>query len=109
VADWERNLEHFKGLGVPEGFTQEQVDAAGAVFEAWGMGRPLFYEGRYGWMAKFPSVEIADFEAGPFAALEAPHLVIARYQVALAEEGSEPPQRHPFVPGWVFEEGLRSA
>jgi hypothetical protein len=102
VADWERNLEYFQGVGVPEGFTQEQVDAASAVFEAWGMGRPLFYEGRYGWTAVFPSAEPAGFEASPYAALEAPHLVVARYQIELAANGAEPSQRHPFVPPQVF-------
>ena len=103
VADWERNLEHFKGVGAPEGFTQEQVDAAGAVFEAWGLGKPLFYEGRYGWTAMFPSAGGDGFEASPYTTLEAPHLVVARYQVEMAERGGAPAERHPFVPPQVFE------
>jgi hypothetical protein len=102
IADWERNLEYFQGVGVPDGFTQEQVDKAGDVFEGWGMGRPLFYEGRYGWTAIFPSAEAGGFEASPYAAIEAPHLVVARYQIELAANGSEPAVKHPFVPPQVF-------
>ena len=109
VADWERNLEHFGGVGVPEGFSQEQLDAAGELFEAWGMGRPLLYEGRYGWTATFPSAEMQGYEASPFAALEAPHLVVARYQVEMRDRGMEPAERHPFVPPQVFGEEPLSA
>ena len=102
IADWERNREHFGGVGLPEGFTQEQLDAAGALFEAWGMGRPLLYEGRYGWTATFPSAQIQGYEASPFATLEAPHLVVARYQIEMTQHGLDPAERHPFVPPQVF-------
>jgi hypothetical protein len=102
VADWERNLEHFQGVGLPEGFTEAQLQAAGDLFEAWGMGRPLLYEGRYGWTATFPSAEMPGFESSPFAALEAPHLVVARYQIEMTDKGMSPSERHPFVPPQVF-------
>lgn len=106
IADWERNLEHFQGVGLPEGFTEAQLEAAGDLFESWGMGRPLLYEGRYGWTATFPSAD--GFEASPFAALEAPHLVVARYQIDMTQKGASPAERHPFVPPQVFgEEPLR--
>ncbi len=102
LADWERNRDHFQGVGLPEGFTQEQLDAAGDLFESWGMGRPLLYEGRYGWKATFPAADMQGFEASPFTTLEAPHLIVARYQIEMAEHGSDPAQRHPFVPPQVF-------
>ncbi|MEZ5365573.1 MAG: hypothetical protein R2748_25400 [Bryobacterales bacterium] len=107
VADWERNREYFQGVGVPEGFTQEQVDAAGDLYEAWGLGRPLFYEGRYGWTATFP--QAGGFEAAPYAAIEAPHLVVARHQVEMASRGETPAEKHPFVPAQVFQLGYFDA
>ncbi len=100
--EWDQNLEYFKQTGVPEEFTSEQVEAAGDVFESWGLGRPVFYEGRYGWAARFPGSGLPSFEASPFTAVEAPHLVVARYQVRLTQAGQEPAQRHPFVPPQVF-------
>jgi hypothetical protein len=109
VADWERNLEHFQGVGLPEGFTEEQLEAAGALFEQWGMGRPLLYNGRYGWTATFPSAQIPGYEASPFAALEAPHLVVARYQIEMTDRGMNPPEKHPFVPPQVFGDGHLSS
>lgn len=101
---WEQNLKYFKQSGVPEGFTQEQIDAAAPVFEAWGLGRPVFYEGRYGWKARFPEAGIKGFEAFPFASLTAPHLVIARYQVRQLQSGETPIERHPFTPPILFGE-----
>lgn len=99
---WEQDLEYFKQTGIPEGFTAEEVQAAGDVLESWGLGRPVFYEGRYGWRAKFPGSSLPGFEASPFTAIEAPHLVVARFQVKLARTGEEPLTRHPFVPPQVF-------
>ena len=102
MAQWLIDLEHFQGTGVPEGFSQEQVDRAGELFESWGLGRPQFYEGRYGWKARFPDSGIPGFEATPFTALEAPHLVVAKYQVKMGQQGQAPLERHPFVPPQVF-------
>ena len=98
VIEWEQNLKHFKQAGIPEGFSEEQVRAAAALFQAWGVGEPAFYEGRYGWQARFAN----GFEASPHAAIETPHLVIAGYQVRMAQQGLEPSERHPFVPPHVW-------
>lgn len=99
---WKQDLEHFKQAGIPEGFTAEQVEQASQLFESWGLGRPQFYEGRYGWAARFPDSAIPDFQANPHTALTASHLVVARYQVRLAQEGGQVADRHPFVPPQVF-------
>jgi len=99
---WEQDLEHFKQIGVPEGFTREQIEAAAALFESWGLGEPQFYEGRYGWSARFPDSAIPDFEANPHTAITASHLVVARYQIRLAQQGEGVGERHPFVPPQVF-------
>jgi hypothetical protein len=106
VIEWDQNLEHFKGVGIPEGFTQEQVDAANQLYESWGMGPATFYEGRYGWRAHFAN----GFEASPHTAIEVPHLVVAQYQTQMALlEGLEPEVRHPFVPPGVWPDGGSSS
>jgi len=102
MAQWLIDLENFQGTGVPEGFSQEQVDRAADLFESWGLGRPVFYEGAYGWKARFPDSSIPEFEAAPFTAIESPHLVVAKYQIKMTQQGSTPLERHPFVPPQVF-------
>ncbi|MBI1358334.1 MAG: hypothetical protein GC160_28700 [Acidobacteria bacterium] len=102
MAQWLIDLENFHGTGVPDGFTQDQLDAADAVFESWGLGKPVYYEGRYGWKARFPDSSIPNFEAAPFTAIETPHLVVARFQVKAAQQGQTPLMQHPFVPPQVF-------
>lgn len=108
-AQWKIDLEHFQGTGLPEGFTQEQADRAAEVFESWGLGAPVFYEGRYGWKARFPESGIPGFEANPHTAIETPHLVVAGYQVRQTQQGGLPAERHPFVPPVVFGESIEHA
>ncbi len=103
MAQWLIDLQHFQGSGLPDGFTQEQADKAGDLFEHWGLGRPVYYEGRYGWKARFPDSGIPGFEASPFTAIEAPHLVVAQYQVSMSQQGMPPAERHPFVPPGAWE------
>jgi hypothetical protein len=102
LAQWEHDLKYFQQAGVPEGFSEEKIQLAGDLFESWGMGRPLFYEGRYGWTATFPGAEVESYQAAVFTAIEAPHLVIAKYQLRQIREGIAPTQQHPFVPGRFF-------
>jgi hypothetical protein len=104
VMRWEQDLKYFKQTGIPEGYAAEQVERAGDLFEAWGMGRPVFYEGRYGWQATFPALGQPRFETSVFAALEVSHLVVAGYQVRQSDRGEQAAQRHPFVPPQVFGE-----
>lgn len=99
---WDQDLKHFRGVGIPEGLSPEQVAAAGDVFEEWGLGRPVFVEGRYGWSAYFPDSQVEGFQAKPFTAVQAPHLVVARYQIRMSQQGDNPVERHPFVPPQVF-------
>lgn len=95
---WEQDLQYFKQAGIPEGFSREQVEMATSAFEAWGLGEPMFYEGRYGWRARFSN----GYEVNPHTAIETPHLVIAGYQVKMAQEGVASAERHPFVPPGVW-------
>ncbi len=109
MAQWLIDLENFQGTGIPEGFSQEQVDRAADLFESWGLGRPVFYEGAYGWKARFPDSSIPEFEAAPFTAIESPHLVVAKYQIKMTQHGEVPIERHPFVPPQVFGEAALDA
>ena len=98
---WEQDLRYFQGSGIPDGFDQAQVDLAAGVFEQWDMGRPLFYEGRYGWMARFPDSAIPNFEANVTASLEVSHIVVAKYQTRQLFNGVTPRVVHPFVPPFL--------
>lgn len=99
---WLNNLQYFKQAGKPEGFSDEQIDVASHQLNAWGLGTPAFYEGRYGWRARFPESQLPVFEATPEMAIEFPHLVIAQFQVRLSQEGLRPGKIHPWVPPHIF-------
>jgi hypothetical protein len=98
VSRWKQDLEFFQRTGIPDGVDEAQVELASAAYEQWGMGRPVFYEGRYGWFARFPDSAIPEFEMDATSAVETSHLAIARFQVRLLGKGAEVPQAHPFVP-----------
>ena len=98
---WQQDLKYFQRSGIPEGFDQAQVDLASGVFENWDMGQPVFYEGRYGWMARFPDSAIPDFEANVTASLEVSHIIVAKYQTRQLLHGVTPAVVHPFVPPFL--------
>jgi hypothetical protein len=98
VAQWEMDLSYYKGTGIPEGFNEEQVEAASSQFEAWGLGKPVFYEGRYGWQVTFPDSQLPSFETTASTALITPHMVIAQFQVRSIQEGITPGRFHPWLP-----------
>lgn len=98
LADWQRDLKHFKGVGVPEWTTEAELEKAEAVFKAWGMGDMWVFEGRYGWSAAFPDSKIKSYDVPAQTAIEATHLAVAQYQIALLQAGVVPDKKHPFVP-----------
>ena len=104
AVQWEQDLSYFQGTGLPDGFNEAQSEAATAEFEAWGLGKPVFYEGRYGWQVRFPDSQLPMFETTASTALLVPHLVIAEHQVRSIQEGVTPSRYHPWLP-----ERLRSA
>ena len=105
VVKWEQDLRYFKQAGTPEWADPRLVATAANLFEQWGMGTPRFYEGRYGWMARFPESEIRDYEASAWGALNASHLLVAQYQIRVVGRGAVPEKRHPFVPPHVWPGG----
>ena len=103
-GEWESNLQFFKGVGTPPGFTASEINTAISLFKDWDLGTPIFYEGRYGWNTRFPEqAELWDFDCSVNDAIRYGHFVVARYQVRMFQEtGAIPSQKHPFVPSHIF-------
>lgn len=99
---WDRELADFEGVGIPDGFTEEQVRAAAADLKHWGMGEPVFYKSRDGWKARFPDSLLPKFEISPETAIKAPQVTAAVYHVQAILRGIEIENRHPLVPSDVF-------
>lgn len=103
TVTWEDALKYFKRAGVPEGFGELEVEAAQRTFRAWGMGDAHFYEGRYGWVARFPQSALPTFESFAPGAIRSTHIVVANYQVELLSTGKMPAEKHPFTPPFLFD------
>lgn len=105
VPEWEQNRRYFKGVGIPPGFTQAQIEDVTERSVAWGLGRPRIFEGRYGWSARFPDSQIPDYEAAnAIGFLMSPDVVFANYQTQLLMDGIVPEKIHPFVPPQLLPE-----
>jgi hypothetical protein len=102
VVRWEQDLKYFKGAQWPEDTPDASVANAAAVAEDWGLGGPRPYEGRYGFMVRFPDSQLLDFECSAYEFLNFTHLVVARYQIELVNRGLTPDKRHPFTPPHIF-------
>jgi hypothetical protein len=102
TAVWERNLADFQGVGIPEGYTKEQVETAADAMKHWGMGEPIYYQGRDGWKARFPDSLLPKFEIIAETAIKAPQVTAAVYHVQAILRGVEIENRHPLVPSGVF-------
>lgn len=98
IIRWNQDLKYFKQAGLPDFITTQTFQLASDIFQSWGMGRPRPYEGRYGWMVRFPNSALRFFEAPIWAVINWTHGVIAQYQTQLITDGIEPEQIHPFVP-----------
>lgn len=99
IIEWKQNKKYFKGTGIPPEFTVTDVNLAVSNLKAWGL-ETKFYEGRYGWMARFPkSAAGGSFrEVSARTAIMSTHNVIAGYQMALADKGVKVPFVHPWIP-----------
>lgn len=115
LVNWEQELRYFQKPGPPDWASEDALRNAAAIFEAWEMGSPRYYLGRYGWAVRFRDSALPDFDAEARAALESTHLLVARFQMAMLEHGLMPARKHPFVPplAWPdqnhdFEEGTNA-
>jgi hypothetical protein len=95
---YEQDKKYFKQAGTPPNLDVDGLAAAQVTYEAWGMGEPKFYEGRYGWMAIFPDSQIPNYQSPVSQVVGFPHLVVPQYQMRLIEDGFELGDVHPFVP-----------
>ena len=98
LGEWEQQLRHFVRAGYPGWAPEREWGLVLDALRFWGLGDPRHYEGRYGWMTRFPKAQIPDYEASTWTTLNAVHLVIAQYQLRLLDQGIVPTVRHPFVP-----------
>lgn len=95
---WEQDLRYFKSAGPPEWASSQEIELARDVFKYWEMGSPHFYEGRYGFMVRFPGSDLPRFEATAYAVINSMHHEVATYQIRLLHQGIVPAKIHPFVP-----------
>jgi hypothetical protein len=94
-----QDLKYFKRIGAPEGIDQERLAAAATFIASYGIGEPIVFEGRYGFMSRFVGMKLRDFEV-PFVTLYTdPDGVITDYQMALAHAGTPVSfaECHPFT------------
>jgi len=98
-VQWEQELRYFKGVGVPPGYSEQQISESNAVFVTWLMGEPTFYEGRFGWMGRFLESAIQDYDSSAFQIIKYPHHTVSQYQITnFLQNGVVPPKWHAFVP-----------
>lgn len=99
LAQWENDLGYFKQAGQPPEYSGAEIQAAQETFPFWKMGAAKFYEGRYGWMARWPKSQKRNFETSAWHAILYANDAARAYQVALLTDGILPnSERHPFVP-----------
>jgi hypothetical protein len=106
---WSQELKYFGGTGMPEGVDPAKLEEAAKTFEDWGLGRPVFFQDRYGWRARFPDSEIPTFGGSPATAAEAPHVLVANYQIELLQKGITPSRLHPWLPDQLLPEDQSEA
>ena len=99
---WDRELANFEGVGIPDGFTEEQVRTAADAMKEWGTGEPVFYKSRGVWITRFPDSQLPQFQISPETAIKAPQVGAGVYHVQAILRGVEIENRHPLVPSGVF-------
>jgi len=104
TVTWQQDLKYFKQAGAPEWLDDETLELIEDTTELWDMGVPYLYEGRYGWMARFPeAAPYVSFETTAWALANAVHQVVANFQIKLLQNELIPAVQHPFVPPRLFD------
>jgi len=99
---WDRELATFEGVGIPDGFSEEQVRTAADAMKQWGMGEPVFYKSRGTWITRFPDSQLPKCQISPETAIKAPQVTAGVYQLQAMLRGVEIENPHPLVPSDVF-------
>ncbi len=94
---YRQDARQLEESGRPPWASANQIAVSNAVFAHWSMPRPVYYKGRYGWMARFPAQGM-QFEAPASTALLFSHHVVSMYQIRVILNGGTVTTRHPFVP-----------
>ena len=100
---WEQDLKYFKRAGTPEGYELDELQLAQGVLDFWDMGTAHHYEGRYGWMTRFPQSADPRYETPAYTAIKYTHFAVSGFQISLLHQGVRPSVRHPFVPEFLFD------
>lgn len=99
ITSWNDAKKNFKGTAdLPPDRSESEVQLAIDTYKAWGMGTPKFYEGRYGWFARFVESEIPDFEVRVEPTFFFVHNVIPSYQYRLIQMQKLDKGSHPWLP-----------
>lgn len=101
VGIWERDLRDFKGLGLPEWITSDQIIATNEVLLRWKIGLPEYYESRYGYLGRLIHSEIPDYDSSTYHIINFPHHLVAQVQIEMFHRGIDVEKWHPFVPPGV--------
>ena len=105
LSRWEQDMKLFKKPGPPEWITPEELDLIEKVTTSWEMGPPKYYEGRYGFQARFPEGVLDEVFEWPARGLQThTHITVAAYQARMIEKGIKPKNPHPFTPPYLFNE-----
>ncbi len=91
---YEQDMRYFGGLvDEPEGF-----DRVADFYQRWGLGRPVFYQGRYGQYCRWPDAPFRPARATMFTAVNGAGVVVASWQVRVIMAGNTLNDLHAFVP-----------
>lgn len=99
---WETELKYFKGLGLPEWVTDEQLTASNMVLLKWGIGIPEYYESRYGHLGRLIHSDVPDYDSSTYHIINFPHHLVAQVQVEMFHREIPVEKWHPFVPPGLF-------
>jgi hypothetical protein len=98
-AAWEDAKKNYRGLAVPIGAPLALVEQALADYDAFALGRPIFYEhARRGILARFADNPI-DVNPDAATVIYYPGQTIAAMQVRRIKAGAYFARLHPMVPG----------
>lgn len=94
---YEQDMKYFAGLvEAPGGF-----EKVASFYDRWGLGAPVFYQGRYGTYCRWPNAPFLPMQANMFAAVNGAGVVLASWQAKVILEGHVLSDVHSFVPPWV--------